>query len=232
MKFFKYTKLFLMLLAVGVQVGCKKQAQQYSLATVIKPDTAWFAHSGYQTKCVGDTVRFYSWALPAGATVKWEFGDGYVDREDSTFHVYLTPGKYQVKLTVNDTLQAYSTSPTVVVVNDPVYTHLLNGTHHWTGGNNLVLTNSSTSTALPDTSFNITVLDKVTIQMWGITFAYDPQLSSPGVIAYEGINSALPPYDQHIYFNTSDNSISIQLAQSSYTDDNQPEITIITYHSP
>ena len=232
MKFFKYTALIFTALATCLQVGCKKQAQQYSLAPIVQPDTTWFAHTGYQTRCVGDTIRFYSWALPAGAAVKWDFGDGYVDRQDSTFHVYHAPGNYLVKLIVNDTLHAFSANPTVVVVNDPGYTHLLSGIHHWTGGNNLVLTNSSTSTSLPDTSFIITVVDKVTIQVWGITFAYDPQLSSPGVIAYEGINSALPPYDQHIYFNTSDKSISMQLAQGGYDAENQPLVTIITYHSP
>ncbi|MBF90463.1 MAG: hypothetical protein CMP75_01710, partial [Flavobacteriales bacterium] len=82
-----------------------------------------------ENECFGDTVYFFSTAnnrpdttttiqpcqevidVPEGfniATYFWDFGDGNTSTQENPFHIYQSPGDYEVTLTVTDSLSFYN----------------------------------------------------------------------------------------------------------------------------
>jgi len=78
--------------------------------------------------CAPYTITFFNESLPASQVV-WNFGDGTTGSGDTVNHTYLTPGNYQVSMTVTLANGCVGTTSENVIINQPT------GTLNYTGGN-------------------------------------------------------------------------------------------------
>lgn len=88
-----------------------------------------------------------SYAPPGGATYLWNFGDGNQSNTADATHAYLTPGIYQVRLTMQSASCTDDTTIQVTVQDGPVAAFTANNYGQCLQGNQFVLQNNSTVTS-------------------------------------------------------------------------------------
>ena len=87
-----------------------------------------FHSSSIAAPCAPHTFTFFNDNLPASQVI-WNFGDGTTGSGDTVNHTYLTPGNYQVSMTVTLANGCVGTTSGNVTVNQPT------GSFNYTGGN-------------------------------------------------------------------------------------------------
>jgi gliding motility-associated-like protein len=87
-----------------------------------------FHSSTNNAPCAPHTITFFNQTTPA-TQVLWNFGDGTTGTGDTVNHTYLTPGNYQVSMTVTLANGCVGTTSETVIINQPT------GSFNYIGGN-------------------------------------------------------------------------------------------------
>lgn len=127
----------------------------------------YYNHNGLFPMCVGDTIRF-TCSDSTATSYRWDFGDGTIDTS-LTFkpiHIYTKTGSYYTRLKVNNQNEASCNERTITIINDPIHTNKLVGTHTW---KSLfwITSNYGFDTTFPVENLNITInyYNKTTVTM-------------------------------------------------------------------
>jgi gliding motility-associated-like protein len=104
--------------------GCRDTVK-VSISGAFSPT---FQSSTNNAPCAPHTITFYNNNQPA-TQVLWNFGDGTTGIGDTVNHTYLTPGNYQVSMTVTLPNGCVGTTSENVIINQPT------GSFNYTGGN-------------------------------------------------------------------------------------------------
>jgi chitodextrinase len=164
-----------------------------------------FSYTG--TPIPGRSISFFL-KYPHGhqSTYVWDFGDGVQSTDSMPVHVYADSGKYNVTLLVNNnTLDI--TKKTITIINDPLYTHSLQGNKNWQGVRKEYF--AYPKTKLLDTSFAINYINEVTISVGSEALIFDPSRSAGNILHYRNVNA--------FYFDSTDVSYNYVKDSTGYS---------------
>lgn len=172
-----------------------KLSKTYTVTLTVNNDTA---HRKRKTIFIGPDYSF-SWAgvpLPGdsisfrliygilpGCTYLWQFGDGSTATDSFPYHKFADTGAFLVSLTVNNDT-AHTARSVVRILQDPLYTLLVQGTRLWHGTEIQTYGSSPITLILPDTTFGITYLNPVGISVWNQKLLYNPDSSSANTLFF------------------------------------------------
>ncbi|MBP6334929.1 MAG: PKD domain-containing protein [Bacteroidia bacterium] len=134
--------------------GCTRSQTMTNLIQTSPSPKSIFSASA-SSVCIGDTIDFSDLSLPNGTTIisrSWDFDDGTpLSTQTNPSHVYMSPGTYDVKLTVSSSSCSHDTTLTILVNPGPVvnFSSSLNS-----GCNPLTVSFSNNTTGAPSYSWN------------------------------------------------------------------------------
>jgi PKD domain len=166
-----------------------------------------------------DIAFHFLYAVPTGGSYFWDFGDGatLTTSDSIAHHTYLasTSSNNVVKLVANnDTNRVYNNFTRIY--KDPLYTHLAGGMRLWHGNVTIFPPfGASTTTARPDSSFALTVVDAVTIEAGSLKLIYVPDSSKGNVLFFQNLSiNSYPP--EKVYYDYVKDSIMFKFTYQVY----------------
>lgn len=210
------------------------EAHKITQTDTIAPNY-WFHYVG--TPVAGDTLyfRFKAFLPRSGVSYYWTFGDGATSNDSTPFHVYSNNGTYVVRLTINGNPSNPNIWQQIPIYKDPVYTHQLTKMRLWHGTEHDFGTYDSSiykiDKVLPDSSFAIDYINKVTVSYNYQSYIFNPALSTGNYIAFSGQPGAVT--SNVIYYNYVSDSASIFTSEIHQPGPGKPPVTQeIKWHSP